>query len=483
MNSPEELFFKVWRNVYLNYQIFKHLVLYKENRIKCFNSLKEIREYRYKEYIESLSYIGDEPLVVGDLSVRDNFQVLKKVKIDKYDLNQIEDSQFFNISPLLFPMGVEEIVYPFFNNYHPTILKGLPNSVRKVRNVFLTSEVSSEMIPNSIETLYFGYFHDQRLLKGAIQSNIKELYIPGYNSNHQLSEGDICDGVESFEMAGYSQQAELTFKKGVLPNTITKLRIYHPNFSDQYTDEQLLTDRVIPTSVKSIIIEAMSDGMTLIKDFIPPSVTELFLMGSEIIIKPNSLPCNLSLLILDDSFNTKISVGMLPSSLKELKFHSDIQFEHGSLPNALEIFRNNHSVIRGECPNNSWNQKIGAGFFPPSIAYIDFGKSFNQEIQVGDLPSGANLKTIKFGRYFTQSIIPFSIPNTVTDLDLGESLTNPPLLPNSIPSSVIKLTLSEGFVKSLQSDSIPTTVKELYYRGDFIPNPSFISSSINVFKI
>ncbi|KAN0006530.1 hypothetical protein ACTFIU_003243 [Dictyostelium citrinum] len=449
MNSSEELFFKVWRNVYLNYQIFKHLVLYKENRIKCFNSLKEIREYRYKEYIESLSYIGDEPLVVGDLSVRDHFQVLKKVKIDKYDLNQVEEPQFFNISPLLFPMGVEEI-----------------------KCILHIKGFTPEMIPNSIETLYFGYFHDQRLLKGAIHSKIKELYISGYNSNHQLSEGDICEGVESFEMPGYSQQAELSFKKGVLPNTITKLRIYHPNFSDQYTDEQLLTDRVIPTSVKSIVIEAMSAGMTLIKDFIPPSVTELFLMGSEITIKPNSLPCNLSLLILDDGFNTKISVGMLPSSLKELRFRSDIEFEHGSLPNALEIFKNNHHVIRGQCPNDSWNQKIGADFFPPSIAYIDFV-----------IYPDANLKTIKFGRYFTQSIIPFSIPNTVTDLDLGESLTNPSLLPNSIPSSVIKLTLSEGFVKSLQSDSIPTTVKELYYRGDFIPNPSFIPSSINVFKI
>ncbi|KAN0042765.1 hypothetical protein ACTA71_012688 [Dictyostelium dimigraforme] len=481
----EELFFKVWRNVYLNFQIFKHLILYTENKIMRFYSLKELRDYKNKEYIESLTYIGDEPLEVGDLTMADDFQVLKKVRIQKENHSKI-NPQFFNISPLLFPMGVEEIIYPFSNQYHSTILVGLPNSVKKVYNVFFTTEITADMIPISIETLLFSCFHDQRLLNGSIHSNIKELYMSGNNSGFELSEGDICDGVQYINMAGYSLQPHLTFKKGVLPNSITKLRIYHPNFTDQYNDEQLLIDRVIPTSVKSIVIEGMS-GITLVKDFIPTSVTELFLMGSNILIKPLSIPSNLISLHLDRTFNTPINIGMLPSSLKEFTFSSsDIQFEHGSLPDGLEKFKNTYNCIMVNSDNrpddDGWNQKIAPGFFPSSICKIDFGKSFNQEIQIGDLPIDGNLKILKFGRYFTQSIIPFSIPNTVTFLDLGESLTNPSLLPNSIPSSVTKLILSEGFVRSLQINSIPITVKELYYRGDTTPHHSLIPSSINIIK-
>lgn len=191
-----------------------------------------------------------------------------------------------------------------------------------------------------------------------------------------------------------------------------KYSVRHVIFSNRFNDD--IPEGMIPANVSEI---------TFGKNFNKP-------------LNVGVLPNSLKNLTFGQSFDQPIGTGVLPSSLKSLTFGEYFGAFYGrlgsnALPMSIEFLafsEYNPQIPLIDLPrslksltigNVSSEQPLELEDLPPTLEYLDFGNSFNQNIPSGSLPS--SLKTLNFGTTFNKPFAIGSLPSELETLNLGKS--------------------------------------------------------------
>ncbi|KAN0035134.1 hypothetical protein ACTA71_004393 [Dictyostelium dimigraforme] len=207
----------------------------------------------------------------------------------------------------------------------------------------------------------------------------------------------------------------------------------------------------------------------------PTSVQTIKFCDNIKLDKVNILPQSITSIKFGKSYNEKISIGVLPSSVKTIKF------------------------------GYNYNQPLEVGVLPSSLTSIKFGNSFNQPLDnsllssSSSLSSSSNIKSLKFGKDFKQSIkdinyLQKSLTSLVIPIDYKElidsnlisslvplkfdenlelccynSNSNLLLLESNpiISNTITKLKFDNRFNQILKSNQIPNSVTSIIFGNNF----------------
>ncbi|KAN0038928.1 hypothetical protein ACTA71_001120 [Dictyostelium dimigraforme] len=460
--TNDQLFFKVFRNIYLNKLIFENVILLNKNLIVSFETRIEMKTYKYRDFIDTLIYKSQEKLEFGDLPTNG---VLRVIKVPTYlHLNS-------SLNTTTIPYGVEEL---WLSNLGSIDLNQLPSSITSINNYCLentfkndvgwfisspTIYVSApELIPNNIQSLSISkrspfYSLMNNVLNLNLNKTLTSLdlgHLP--NKGEPLGVNVLPINLKRLIIKGYYLPITL---KGQLPNTLEELEIgsHTLNFFDESS---------LPESLKSLSVDFLKIplGSKLelnsnnIKNVENLSISSL--SHSTLIFKLFSLPNNLKILkcsnfeTIDNQDNIDYRY---PKSLKELHYSGTIHPKFPRLPPNLEslsfIAQKFNDTLPPLPPNLKtlklgpmYNRKLKVGFLPNSLEHLILGIGFNHPFQKGSLP--CNLKSLifpldsRFTYVFDRAGI---LPNTLTTLiiplksklDLSESSSD---IYDPIPKSV-----------------------------------------------
>ncbi|KAM9970014.1 hypothetical protein ACTFIR_001852 [Dictyostelium discoideum] len=523
--NNNELFFKVFNNIYINKIIFKYVRIYNKNKSKIFSSRNELIEYKEREYIQFIKYTGLEKIICGDLPF---YGVLEKVSITDY---------YGTIDGIIIPMGVSTVVYSKKHATGKTILSTLPKSVTSVKNVIFDSPIciyteNTSLIPGTIEKISFHGFTDPSYLNGKIlPKSLKELSIP-YNCNdcpfisiflsndipfnkmETLSIGIVLKPGEERRLLSFLPKNLKTLNLDThgqipplsLPNSLTtlNLRLMYYNSFDIKKD-------MIPQSVTNFKIErcflvrieddSLNKLLNLTKlsfvnapiiprltiNTLPPNleILELTLGNHKVLIENNCFPQSLTYLNFVDTYDTYkdystfkiqtfniLDTNFFPKSLKSLNlpfsFNQPLKLTdeyilktNGSFKNAIQ------SIFQNK------NKFIPGFLIPRNVESLSIKSLFNQPINIGDLPDSLTLLQIG------------DIP-LVSDKVFIKSNFEQTLLKNSIPNNIQTLILPDDYCIYLLNDPkyidiLPNSIKTLKFliRGTLSANSILIQKIIN----
>lgn len=123
-----------------------------------------------------------------------------------------------------------------------------------------------------------------------------------------------------------------------------------------------------------------------------------------------------------------------------------------------------------------------SNFLPSSLTFLEFGKSFNQPINLSQLSHLTHLSYLSFGHIFNQDVndmllssLTFlslvslkyqlkSLPPKLIHLDLGQSYNNP--IP-SLPSSITRKNLGQLPANNVVISTLPPSLKHLSFPNSF----------------
>ncbi|KAM9987976.1 hypothetical protein ACTFIZ_003334 [Dictyostelium cf. discoideum] len=539
MKENNELFFKVFSNIYINQIIFKYVRIYNENTCKTFYSRKELIEYKEREYIEFITYSGKEEIKYGDLPL---YGVLEKVSITNYG---------GKIDGIIIPEGVSTVIYPR-HFVCETILSTLPKSVTSLKNVMFHSPIdtlSSPQIPETIEKISFQDFLNPNYLKGKIfPKYLKELSIlsSGLNCNSPFyfENGEVPDSVEYLKMGIYLKSDEETellsfLPKNLkildlemqghippfsLPNSITILNIKLP-----YHDPMEIKRDMIPQSVTTLKIDG-SRFISIERDSLTNSLTVLYLKFSyhNIVVEINKhmIPQSVTKLTIEctdnycsierDSLNnllnltelsfikTKIRPGLisngLPPNLKKLDLSlclERLSFERNCFPESLtQLNFVSHESWSYNTHGSPGFQMFDSKSFPESLKSLNLPFSFNQPLKLTVehiLKTNGSFKNAIQSIFQIKKFIPgFLIPRNVESLTIGYFF-NQPINIGDLPDSLTYLQIGEvcGFTESifkqtLLKNSIPSNIQTLILPNEYciylLNDPKYIDVLPNSIK-
>jgi len=190
------------------------------------------------------------------------------------------------------------------------------------------------------------------------------------------------------------------------------------------------------------------------------------------------LPSSLQLLSFGHSFNQPIGVGVLPSSLQSLTlgWNFDQPLEAGVLPESLKtlVFGSgfNRPIGVGVLPSSLesvefgyiFDQTIDAGVLPETLQYLKFGYDFNKPIGVGVLPK--SLQHLIFGFFFNQPLEVGVLPSSLQSLTFGNSFNNP-IRVGVLPSSLQSLVFGSDFNQPVERGALPNSLRILNFGANF----------------
>ncbi|KAM9995560.1 hypothetical protein ACTFIY_001751 [Dictyostelium cf. discoideum] len=470
----ENLFFKVYRNRYLNYLIFSFLSLYREYySIDLGIDVKEILKYKgYFSYISKIKYAGCEPLQLENYSL----PILKIFEIGYFvfRIDETKNPIYQVINPKSLPNTVEKVIFPNNDsNVDCTFLDSFPDSITTFENVnfkkrtdikfpqqvtkltfssIFIFEIKENVLPKSLTHLEFGRYWDN----GGFNLNLRPMILP--QSIKTLNLGDIKQNI---------------FHQYILPQSLTDLTL--PNLPQSFEN--------FPTTLKKLTINS-NDNLTSHIDFKSnifnnnknnnnknnSSIEILKIKSHSLLIELNSIPNSVKKLDIDVDLLHPLYEHMLPKSLKSLNirvFVESFKFLKGSLPDGLEEL---NCIDRGL-------DNLEVGLLPTTLKSLSFNSinkhGFNKTIKEGFFPK--NLKYLNLG-YFNQQIQPIvsssieftnnSLPNSLKYLNFGE-VYNKPILPNSLPITLKKLIFSPFFNQKLMNNSFPLNLVFLEFGNNF----------------
>ncbi|KAM9974510.1 hypothetical protein ACTFIW_007964 [Dictyostelium discoideum] len=534
--NNNELFFKVFSNIYINKIIFKYVRIYNENKCKTFYSRNELIEYKEREYIEFIKYSGKEKIEYGDLPF---YGILEKVSIRGYN---------GTIDGIIIPMGVSTVIYPS-HFVCETILSTLPKSVTSVENVMFNSPIDTSQIPETIEKISFQEFINPNYLKGKIfPKSLKELSIlsSGFSDNSKwfyFKNGEVPDSVEYLKIDIYLEPEKETellsfLPKNLkildleihgkitpfsLPNSITILNIKLP-----YNDPVQIKRDMIPQSVTSLKIDgsrfisierdSLANSLTILdlkfsyhnplveikKHMIPQSVTKLTIECNYCLIERDSL--NILLNLTELSFiKVNIKPGLvsngLPPNLKKLNLSLRLEkltFEKNCFPESLTqlnfVSQERWSYKTHGSPGC---QILDSNSLPKSLKSLNLPFSFNQPLKLTDeyiLKTNGSFKTAIQSIFQNKNkLIPgFLIPRNVESLTIGYFF-NQPINIGDLPDSLTYLQIGEVcrftqsiFKQTLLKNSIPNNIQTLILPNEYciylLNDPKYIDVLPNSIK-
>ncbi|EGC35302.1 hypothetical protein DICPUDRAFT_33630 [Dictyostelium purpureum] len=398
---------------------------------------------------------------------------------DQRQYNKIFKEFLFNIPHNMNPFApqMEDKKSEFIVEYHwRSTLHPIPTTANTLYICF-NHPIPPNTIPNNIIILCFlcenktgiskGPDFNQNIDPGVIPNSVRYIYFINGQYNKPLMAGALPNSVEYLFLSdGFNQP----FKVGDLPSNLCILET-----GDEFN--QPFDAAALPPTLKSLFL---GKGYNQPMDFAHLiNITCLVYDEGSISEHPIiSLPPKLEFLLLPDSFNHYIPVGLLPKTLRTLTFGDTFNspIVPKSLPNSLESINLGKSYNLPFDPNALPKSLKSISFhqysefnhplenIPNYVHSIELGQQFNQPIT--QLPS--HLRYMKFGQKFNQNLEGV-LPSNLTHLYLGvhyKKLLTPGTLPESL-----KVLVMNGYTKKIPAGVIPPNCK-------FTKNPKATNCSV-----
>ncbi|EGC34292.1 hypothetical protein DICPUDRAFT_17773, partial [Dictyostelium purpureum] len=279
--SIDIVFFLVWRNTYLLKLVHHHQRLYIKYEYGVFNNIKELNEYRFKDYLKKITLQGKIEIVREEgYTIPPRINTLEIDSDSPIMANNIPDS----IDTLHFGMGFNKPLYALSTNLSLTSLS---------LGHYFNTEILPGDLPVSLKTLIFDGCTFGRKLRAHISFSNWQFYGSSYNKpfqkgalppslthlelsedyNHPFKEGDLPPGLLVLAFGKFDQPIKLNqlpnslqylkfgplwnhplsyynllsmSKKSILPNSLTHLDLSYCKF------DQVLSNGDIPSTLKCL---------------------------------------------------------------------------------------------------------------------------------------------------------------------------------------------------------------------------------------
>ncbi|KAM9960358.1 hypothetical protein ACTFIW_009492 [Dictyostelium discoideum] len=451
----DKLFFSIWRNIFLKNNIFVQLNLLKNYKKVSIQTLENLKNQKYKKYIEKIVYYSDDNIL--DENILLEYDILKTIKF----IHQ----GFELISPSVLPIGLKKLIFPIKSN-------------SLIHNFKDNETCSFSLFPSSVTDVINVYAKDPII---SIPSNIKRIHFRSISQN-ALNKSDFTSGGGSGGVGGnsitelgfYIDEITIKLNFGMIPFGLIK-RLHMETMSLDFNILPIsLTHLKLDIRLEIVInnvsyfsfgklkkLELISKNKIEIhNNMFPESLTHLKMGSPSIRLGQKSLPSGLLFLMVTDTIQGMNNNNWLPLSLKTLivKGHpktgwygyhfSSLTIQHVNLPPKLV-----HLQFDDKGFGSGDNQILTPGCIPRSLTYLNFGSNFNQEIYKDALP---NLVEINFGSRFNRYLDPGVLPiNSLKKLILSTDF-NKKLEIGSLPDSITHLTF--GFKYNQPIISLPSSL-------------------------
>lgn len=495
----DKLFFKVWRNIFINRIIFRFIRFFKNYDTIKLDRVEDIRDFPYIEYYKTVIYDGTDEFISGE----DFPKSLHSISIlyDKYKCEQPIESQLSN--------GLKKFTYPRYNNKITRLLL-FPTSVETVINAtFIRGDRYEQnesddlpperkvIIPNNIKSLSIFRCPNHNLSKWlSIPTSLTSLDLGPYwyNGNTELKANDLPNHIKHLSL--HLMKLLLIFKSDCLPNQLESLTL---TTSEKYfNDENEIVFQLnsLPLTLKKLDISHLipkfilpinsfenltwlslnysnKKQTSLTRDMFPPNLSTLILIVSKIIVQPNVLPNSITYLkLVDYDWNFENiykfqDLNFFPSSLNKLilncKIHRSIQ--HINLPNTIENlklgirFNKSITIQSITIPTSikkltiNCNKIVENYVFPNSIKYLKFGKYYGFQFNSNYfIPESVEILVIKSNQSISKGFIPekLKVLKLIGDFDKPINF--------QLPKTIEKLIIGNSFDQSLNETLLPQSI-------------------------
>ncbi|KAN0012257.1 hypothetical protein ACTFIU_007555 [Dictyostelium citrinum] len=416
-----QLFFKVWRNLYLRNQIYYYLKLYNIHRYHFSISSKDYKSYKYKEFIRSI-YLCDSSSDESSLKIQDLSNQIESIEFD----------HFYKYQTILDDITSERIN----NNNNSYNYSKYHKNIKKlyIQPIYNDNTIKENTLPKSLIKLQFSGMLNQEFTPDIFknQNKLKKIKIGSLfnNKNKPLSVGTFPNTLESLFLGDHYN---LPIEPLVLPTGLKEIE-----FGREFNQDLNIND-VLPPSLTSIKLSSSFQNFPIsLKTFKSlPNLQVLFYPNLDLnLLKNNNVDIddifpNLRELLFSTNCNTTKEKLKLPSSVTNLNcFNVDnTQFQSISLHQGIKNITNNHLFT-----NDSFSGSGGGGgelkiermTIQAKLNPIDIKNSF---LNVS-IPSFKTLNIMFFNDLITEPIF----PNTITSLSL--SSFDQPIQPNTFPKSL-----------------------------------------------
>ncbi|KAM9978033.1 hypothetical protein ACTFIY_011784 [Dictyostelium cf. discoideum] len=496
----DKLFFKVWRNIFINKTIFKFIRFFKNYNTIKLNRIEDIRDFPNIGYYKTIIYDGTDEFISGE----DFPKSLHSISIlyDKYKCEQPIESQLSN--------GLKEFIYPKYNNKITRLLL-FPTSVETVMNAtFIRSDTYEQnesddsppdrkvIIPNNIKSLSIFRCPNHKLSKWlSISTSLTSLDLGPYwyNGNIELKPKDLPNHLKHLSL--HLIKPLFIFKRNCLPNQLESLTLTTTEKYFMDESEVIFELDSLPLSLRKLDISHLIPKLilpinsfenltwlrlnfsnkkqtsTLLKDILPPNLKTLILTVSKITIQPNVLPNSITYLKLEDyhwSYENIFKLedlNFFPSSLNKLilncKIHRSIK--HINLPNTIENlklgirFNKSITIQSITMPTSikkltiNCNKLVENYVFPNSIKYLKFGSWYGFQFNSNYIiPESVETLVIKSNQPISKGFIPekLKVLKLIGDFDKPINF--------QLPKTIEKLIIGNSFDQSLNETLLPQSI-------------------------
>ncbi|KAM9985840.1 hypothetical protein ACTFIZ_002139 [Dictyostelium cf. discoideum] len=464
------LFFKIYRNLYLKNEILKHVRLYNKygKDTFVFKDINKYNSFKFKDYLLNLEISFFQHIKIPNveiLKIGNNFWERKKLikSIPKNfipssvkDLTIKKPCLYNNTDPSerlcnIIPPTVTKLNLREYNNpLHPG---DITKTLKSLTICIGTNEFKESLWPDELELdeLYIFNFREPEILPpGELK---KDFYFPKNYKSLEIS-GDVPH----------------IFNINLLSLSLVKLKIELPKLSSMNL-----------STLKNLKYLSVRDfNGDIEKGFLPEGLETLFInIKNDYNFQVGSLPKSLKKLNIN-SYKKKIELGVLPEGLETLYISGETQeaFEVGVFPSSITFLDFGHfskSVKKlkvGVLPISLkifsfppiYSFEIEEGLLPNSLELLNLSKHFNQIITKTLLPN--KLVRLSFGGSFNSPILPNTLPETLNCL-LFNSVFNQEIDPFCFPNSIETIFLFSGFNKPLKAGCWPTSLKKLHLGSSF----------------
>ncbi|KAM9966619.1 hypothetical protein ACTFIR_006839 [Dictyostelium discoideum] len=461
-NNNDELFFKIWRCVIIKNEILFHLRLYNKHLKQRFNlNFENILKYKFKSYLNKIVFSSLDEIPFEKINFETLPYGISDIKIKNHDEN-ISLSTIFNETSI--PTSVHTI--KFCNNIKLDKANLLPSSITSIKfGKSFNGKIAIGILPNGIKKIKFGENYNEPLEVGSLPSTLTSIKF-GHSFNQSLNENWLPTNIKSLKFGNNFQQPiydDINYLQKSLKSLILPIDYKVENINSKLISS--LSSTKFSNDSLEYFYNSNSNLILFNSNSIPKSITKLkFDKRFNQIIKLNQISNNVKSIIFGKYFNSLIQVNStLSLNLSSIEFGKNF-----NCPFNFETLENVKTIKFG----NLFMQSLKNCHFPPNLTSLTFGNSFNSEIPSGyflDLP----LKVLVFGKFFNKLMYDKSLPSTLTSLDLGSSI----FLKFQLPQ-LQSLIMGKGYNGTLKIGDLPTTLKQLSLCGN-----NFNSDSLSDFGI
>ncbi|KAM9978473.1 hypothetical protein ACTFIY_012215 [Dictyostelium cf. discoideum] len=435
------LFFKIYRNLYLKNEIFKHVKLYNKywKDTVVFKDINRYNSFKFKDYLLNLEYSFRQHLKIPNveiLKIGDKFWSHRKL-IESIPENFIPSS--------VKDLSIRKLGY--YNNTDPKerLCNFIPPTVTKLNLRAYCNPLHPGDIVKTLKSLAISMsILDE--LKESLWPDELELDELKISSYRQLKKDCYFPkNYKSLEVSGYAPQI---FNINLLSLSLVKFKIELSKLSSMNL-----------STLKNLKYLSVWDFIGDIeKGFLPEGLETLCItVGNNFNFQVGSLPKSLKKLMIS-SYNKKIKLGVLPEGLETLYISGETEesFEVGVFPSSI-------TFLDFGCLSKSMKQ-LKVGVLPLSLNSFLFPSVYSFEIEEGLLPN--SIGALNLPKSFNQIITKTLLPNKIVQLNFGESF-NSPILPNILPGTLKYLTFGFVFNQDIDPFCFPNSIESIIFKSGF----------------